>query len=402
MKLADMLGFGLLSLYGQRLRTGLVLIAMAIGVSAVVILTALGEGARQYVVAEFASLGSHLLIVLPGRTETAGMGAALMAGETPRDLTLDDTLAIKRSAQVLRVAPIAIGTAAASWREREREVNVMGTSAAALQVRHLKMAQGRFLPHGDLDQSQAVCVIGGLLRQELFGAESALGQWLRLGDRRFRVIGVLASSGQSLGLDPENSVIVPVASAMSLFNSSSLFRILVEAKNRDVLEQVKEHILDTLRDRHQGVEDVTVISQDAVLKTFDRILQALTFTLAGIAAISLTVAGILIMNIMLISLAQRRGEVGLLKALGATPTQILQLFLTEAALLSGLGALLGLILGVVVTYTLGQLFAVFPSLPPMWAVIAASIVALGTGLLFGVMPALRAAQLNPVQALMQH
>jgi len=396
-----MLAFALGAINGQRLRTALVLLAMAIGVAAVVVLTSLGEGARRYVMSEFSSLGSNLLIVLPGRTETAGMGAALMVSETPRDLTIDDAVALMRHPLVSGVAPVSIGTAAVSWRQREREVPVFGSSAAVLPIRHLEMAQGRFLPDADLDRAQSVCVIGGNTRKELFGSEAALGQWLRIGDRRFRVIGVLASSGSSMGMDPDDVIIIPVASAQQLFNTSSLFRILVEGNSRDALPQVKAHILRTLKERHQGEEDVTVVSQDAVLKTFDRILQALTLTLAGIAAISLAVAGILIMNVMLISLAQRTAEVGLLKALGAAPDQILRLFLTEAALLSLLGAVLGLLLGLLGTFLMATAYPDFPSSAPLWAISAAVLVALLTGLLFGVMPARRAARLDPVQALMR-
>ena len=376
MRLVDMLLFALGAINGQRGRTALVLLAMAIGVAAVVILTALGDGARRYVMSEFASLGTNLLIVLPGRSETAGMGAALMVSETPRDLTLDDAEALKRHPLVNRVAPVSIGTAAVSWQQREREVPIFGSSAEVLPIRHLELAQGRFLPRTDLDRGQPVCVIGGNTRKELFGADAALGQWLRVGDRRFRVIGVLASSGSSMGLDPDDVVIIPVASAQMLFNTHSLFRILVEGKSRDTLPQVEAHILNTLRERHQGEEDVTVVSQDAVLKTFDRILQALTLTLAGIAAISLAVAGILIMNVMLISITQRLAEVGLLKALGAAPAQILRLFLTEAALLSLLGAVFGLLLGILGTYLIGLGYPDFPMAVPLWAVSAALLVAL--------------------------
>lgn len=396
-----MLAFSLGAINGQRLRTALVLLAMAIGVAAVIVLTSLGEGARRYIMDEFSSLGTNLLIVLPGRTETAGMGVALMVSETPRDLTIADAVALKRHPLVSGVAPLNIGTAAVSWQQREREVPIFGSSASLLSIRHLTMAQGRFLPVSDLDRGQPVCVIGGNTRKELFGAEPALGQWLRIGDRRFRVIGVLASSGSSMGMDPDNIVIIPVASAQMLFNTSSLFRILVESRNRDFMPQVKTHILDTLRERHQGEEDVTVVSQDAVLKTFDRILQALTMTLAGIAAISLAVAGILIMNVMLISITQRTAEVGLLKALGAAPPQILQLFLTEAALLSLFGAMFGLLLGLFGTFLLGRAYPNFPLAAPLWAVAAAVLVALVTGVLFGVMPARRAARLDPVQALMR-
>jgi putative ABC transport system permease protein len=160
-------------------------------------------------------------------------------------------------------------------------------------------------------------------------------------------------------------------------------------------------MLKTIRERHQGEEDVTVVSQDAVLKTFDGILQALTLTLAGIAAISLAVAGILIMNVMLISITQRLAEIGLLKALGAASAQILRLFLTEAALLSLLGAVFGLLLGLLGNYLVGRIYPDFPMTAPLWAVLAALLVSLATGLLFGVMPARRAARLDPVQALMR-
>ena len=401
MKPADMLALAMGAINGQRGRTALVLLAMAIGVAAVVILTALGDGARRYVMDEFASLGTNLLIVLPGRTETAGMGAALMVSETPRDLTIEDAESLKRLPLVNRVAPVSLGTAAVSQKQREREVQIVGSSAELLPVRHLTLAQGRFLPESDLDRGQPVCVIGSNTRKELFGAEPALGQWLRIGDRRFRVIGVLASTGSSMGLDPEDVVIIPVATAQMLFNTTSLFRILIEGKNRESLQQMESYILQTLRERHQGEEDVTVVSQDAVLKTFDRILQALTLTLAGIAAISLAVAGILIMNVMLISVSQRLSEIGLLKALGATPSQILRLFLTEAALLSLLGAVFGLLLGISGNYLVGRAYPAFPMTAPLWAVIAALLVSLLTGLVFGVMPARRASRLDPVQALMR-
>jgi len=400
-RLADMLAFAMGAINGQRGRTALVLLAMAIGVAAVVILTALGDGARRYVMAEFASLGTNLLIVLPGRTETAGMGAALMVSETPRDLTIEDAEALKRLPLVRRVAPVSLGSAAVSRKQREREVQIFGSSAELLTVRHLTMAQGRFLPESDLDRGQPVCVIGSNTRKELFAAEPALGQWLRIGDRRFRVIGVLASTGSSMGLDPEDVVIIPVASAQMLFNTTTLFRILIEGKNRESLPQIESYILKTLSERHQGEEDVTVVSQDAVLKTFDRILQALTLTLAGIAAISLAVAGILIMNVMLISLSQRLSEIGLLKALGAAPAQIRRLFLTEAALLSLLGAVLGLLLGLLGNYFVGRTYPAFPMSAPLWAIFAALLVSLVTGLVFGVMPARRAARLDPVQALMR-
>ncbi|MCP4042238.1 MAG: ABC transporter permease, partial [Gammaproteobacteria bacterium] len=186
MYLGDVLSFTITSLLGYRTRSLLMLLAMAIGVASVVVLTALGEGARRYVTGEFTSLGTHLLIVLPGRSETTG-GHPPLLGQTPRDLTLDDAMALLRSRHIRRVAPITVGSAPISWQRRERETTVIGSTAAFREVRHLKMAQGRFLPDIDPNKATPVCVIGAKIRQELFGPRPALGHWLRVGDRRFRI-----------------------------------------------------------------------------------------------------------------------------------------------------------------------------------------------------------------------
>ena len=387
------------ALQGYPTRTILMLIAMAIGVAAVVMLTSLGEGARRYITNEFASLGTNLVIVFPGRSETAGISPSTMMGETPRDLTLDDALALTRNYNVRRIAPINVGSAEVSWQNKKREVAIIGTNHEMLAIRHWDLGQGRFLPPTDLDRATPVCVIGNKIRAELFGPHQALGEWLRIGDRRFRVIGVMGSVGRSIGVDVEDTIMIPVASAQQLFNTPSLFRILVEAKSRDAIQPVKQFILDTLQQRHQGERDVTVVTQDAVLATFDRILGTLTYAVGGIAAISLIVAGILIMNVMLVAVSQRTAEIGLLKALGAAQGQIIKLILTEALLLSAMGAFAGLLIGQVGSYLIRQAFPDFPAYAPLWAIATALCVAILTGLLFSILPAKRAAQLDPVLAL---
>ena len=396
----DSLRFTTHSVLAYPTRTTLMLLAMAIGVASVITLTSLGEGARRYVTGEFASLGTHLLIVLPGRSETTGGHPPLM-GETPRDLTLDDALALERVRSIRRVAPVQLGSAPVSWREREREIVVIGTTRDFLEVRHLTLGQGRFLPPGDPRRATPVAVIGAKVRRELFGAESALGDWIRIGDRRFRVIGVLGSEGRSIGLDLQDIVIVPVAAAQQLFDQNSLFRILVEASTEEDVPRAQSAVRDIIRDRHDGEDDVTVIAQDSVVATFDKIFKALTFTVGGIAAISLAVAGILIMNVMLVAVSQRTAEIGLLKALGTPRRRIVWLFLLEAALLSAMGALLGLAIGVGAAWLVAELYPVLPLSVPIWAVGAALGIALGTGILFGVLPARRAAALDPVLALSQ-
>jgi len=374
------------------------LLAMAIGVASVVLLTSLGEGARRYVTNEFISLGTHLLIVLPGRSETTG-GPPPLLGETPRDLTLEDALALGKSSAIHRIAPIAVGSAPVSWKQRDREVTILGSTSDLFEIRSLSMAQGKFIPEGDPTRGSAVCVVGYKLRKELFGNQNALGAWVRIGDRRFQVIGVLAKKGQSLGLDMGDVVVVPVASAQNLFNTSALFRIMVQAKGRDAIAKAKSAILDIIRERHEGEDDITVVTQDALLSTFDRIFKALTLGVAGIAGISLAVAGILIMNVMLIAVSQRTAEIGLLKAIGAPSGQVLRLFLAESALLSLVGASLGMVLAFAGTWVLLRMFPTFPISVPPWALVAAAVVSVATGLIFGVLPARRAARLDPVQAL---
>ena len=399
MRSADNLEFAWRVVRGSPGRTLLILLAMSIGVAAVVAVSSIGEGARLYVVNQFGSLGTHLVVVLPGRSETAGAMPGVLIGKTPRDLTLEDALALKRSHAVRRLAPLIVGAGDVHVGARRRETPVLGSTAELMDIRSMAMAQGQFLPPGDPRHSLPVCVIGARVADELFAGRRALGEWLRIGDRRFRVVGVLASQGESLGFNTDEIVIVPLGAAQALFNTEALFRILVEAKSREQIAYAQSDIEEILRERHDGKREVTVITQDAVLATFDRILRALTLAVGGLAAISLAVAGILIMNVMLISVTQRRHEIGLLKALGATGAHIRLLFFTEAVLLALGGASLGLAAGKLGQLFIGQLFPSIPFTPPWWAVIAAPLTAVGTAVLFSVAPARRAARLDPVRAL---
>ena len=402
MRLADTLRFARDAATGYPMRTTLSVLAMSIGVAAVVILTALGDGARRYVVGQFSSIGTNLVIVLPGRSGTGGFNPANAITTTPRDLTVDDAAALRRASAVSRLAPLAVGTSEISFGGKLREVMVAGSTAEFIPIRNFELAQGSALPDEDWNRGSPVAVIGAKIREELFGNEPAVGKLIRVGDRRLRVVGVLKPVGQGLGMNTDELVIVPVSLAQAMFNSNTLFRILVEARSREAIPEAKEQVMEILKQRHRGEEDVTVITQDAVLATFDKLLGALTLGVAGIAAISLAVAGILVMNVMLVAVTQRTGEIGLLKALGATAQTIRLAFLAEAAMLSTVGAVVGYLLGQLGAFGLRQAFPVFPAYPPDWAVIAGLSTALVTGLLFGVMPARRAARLDPVQALMKH
>jgi len=399
MGVRDTFAFATRAATGTPVRTGLMMLAMAIGVAAVVLLTALGDGARRYVISQFNALGSSLIIILPGRTETGGVGVGSFTSNASRDLTTADTAALLRASQVTRVAPLLLGNSEVAYGGKLRETMIIGTSADFLQIRNYTMAQGRFLPREDFDRATPVAVIGAIMRRDLFGTEPALGRMIRVADRRYRVIGVLAESGSGLGMNADELVIIPVASAQALFNTANLFRVFVEARNRDAVPAAKEEVRAILKRRHGGEEDVTLITQDAVLGTFDRILGALTLAVAGIAAISLAVAGILVMNVMLVAVTQRTSEIGLLKALGATGHAIRWVFLAEAGLLSVTGAFAGLLLGHLGAWALRLRFPDLPAYPPDWAILAGLGTAITTGILFGILPARRAAAMDPVVAL---
>jgi putative ABC transport system permease protein len=397
MTAAEVLRYAGAALRAHRVRTGLSLLGVMVGVTSVVLLTSLAEGARMFVTGEFASLGSNLLIVVPGRTETTGFAPPI--GGTPHDLTLDDAEALGRLPGVSRVAPMSLGSATARVGDLTRDALVIGVTAEWRDIRHLEMGQGQFLPAGDAERDRPVCVVGRVIERELFSGRSAVGGFLRVGDERFRVIGVMTSRGTSLGVNLDEIVLVPVVRHMKMFDETSLARVLVEMRSQDDIAAGRRAVIDIITNRHAGEEDVTIVTQDSMLATFARLLGVLTAALAGIAAISLSVAGVGIMNVMLVSVSERTREVGLLKALGATSGQVLRIFLTEAATLSVVGGLVGLGMAWLASAIVRGMYPAFPMQPPSWAMPAALTVSLAVGLLFGALPARRAARLDPISAM---
>lgn len=398
MYLADQIRFNGQIFLRHRVRTGLLLLAVGLGVASVILLTSLGEGARRYVDQEFSALGNQLLIVFPGRKETTG-GSPPIYGTAPRDLTLEDAQALDRIPSIEAVAPVIAGTTAIAVESLSREAIVLGSTPEIFQVRQLEVSQGKILPNRTRTEAMAVCVLGSKLKRELFGHSRAIGEWIRAGDRRLRVIGVLVERGESLGMDLSDMIIVPVRTAEQMFNSPGLFRVLIELTGNADTSRTEKRILEIIRERHEGDEDITIVSQDAMLAAFDNILATLTLAIAAIAAISLLVAGILIMNLSLISVSQRKREIGLLKAIGASSAQVRQLFLGESLMLVSLGSVAGIIFAWAVVLVIGRLWPVFPIFPPWWSMPAAVGTALLAGLVFSIMPARRASALDPVLAL---
>jgi len=399
LRLVDLLRFTILALRRQRFRSTMLLTAVGLGVAAVVVLTALGEGARGYVLGEFALMGKDSVVMFPGRKETTG-GMPPMMGTAAHAITLDEVEVLQRSVPgVTSLAPMVLGNAPVSFKSRERDSMVIGTTAAFFTIRKLEVSQGSSLPDLALGEGKQVAVIGQKLKEALFDNGRAVGQWVRLRDYRFRVIGVLAGSGDSFGADLSEAIFIPVASAQSVFNVHGMFRVMLKVKENHQMETVKSAISKKMQALHDGELDVTVVSPDSMLSTFDGILRVMTLAVAGIGAISLVVSGILVMNVMLMSVKQRTAEIGLLKALGAPAAQVRTLFLTEAGLIAAAGAVVGMVVGKVIVIIGRQVYPTVPFETPGWALWSSLGLAVGTALLFAWLPAQQAADMEPVDAL---
>lgn len=399
MRLVDLLRYTLLALRRQRFRSFMLLLAVGLGVSAVVVLTALGEGARGYVLGEFAFLGKDTVIVFPGRKETSG-GMPPMSGAAARPITLEEVQVLERTVPgVTEVAPAVIGNGPVSFGSRERDSIVIGTNGAFFTQRLMEIGLGSNFPDMEMDRDIPIAILGHKLKKELFGSGRAIGQWVRLRDYRFRVIGVLASGGDSVGMDLGEAIFVPVASAQSVFNVHGLFRVMLKVEENYAVDDVKTRIEQRMTELHDGDLDVTVVSPDAMLSTFDDILVVMTLGVGGIAGISLVVSGILVMNVTLMSVKQRTAEIGLLKAVGAPAAQVRTLFLAEAGLIAAAGALIGMAVGQLIVLAGRHAMPDIPFQAPLWALLASLLLAVGTAIIFAWLPAQQAAALEPVDAL---
>lgn len=385
------------ALVGHPLRSVLSMLGIAIGVAAVIMLTSLGEGTRKYMISQFSEFGTNVLSVQPGKRKTSGVPNAF-AGTT-RKLTIEDAESLKRIPILETVVPVAVGQARVEGGGRGRSVFVHGVTSDFPDVVKFTVRQGSFLPQGDPRRGGAVAVLGPQLKRELFGEENALGEFVRIAGARLRVIGVMEPKGQVLGMDIDDAAYVPVATAMRLFNLEELQEINIVFRHEGQTEEAVEAVRAAMIERHRGVEDFTIISQSEMLAVFGRVMDVVTLGVAVIAAISLLVGSIGIFTMMWISVGERVSEIGLMRAVGATARQIQVVFLTEAILLTMLGGVSGLLLGLLATLLIRFSIPGFPAGAPIEYVAAAIGVSAVAGLLSGVGPARRAAELEPVEAL---
>lgn len=396
MTVLDLLTLAWRGILSQRQRSLLTALGLIIGIAAVVILTSIGRGIHQFVLGEFTQFGTHLLAVYPGKTTTFGISGATIS--TVRPLSLADAQSLSKLNHVLGVVPGMQGNARIEAGERQRRANVLGVGPAVPQVWQIQVESGRFLPDDSQEKPRTFAVLGSKMRDELFGNENPLGQRIRIGSDRFRVIGVMQPKGQMLGFDLDDTVYIPSALAMAMFDRQSLMEIDVLYDATVNAESVEQSIRRHLIARH-GSEDFTIVTQNQMLKKLDSVLGVLTMAVAALGGISLLVGSVGILTIMTIAVSERVAEIGLLRAIGAERRVIFRLFLIEALLLSLLGGAGGVVFGVVVVKLAGLLL---PALPVQlaWAyVVAALVISLLIGIVSGVAPAIRAAAMNPLTAL---
>jgi putative ABC transport system permease protein len=386
------------ALGANKVRAALTMLGVVIGVLAVTLLVGVGDGARAYLDRTLSSLGTNLLNVVPGRTETRGFGPP--AQGTARPLTMDDVRALERQGTLLRgVSPIVTAGGTVRFKNRQRDTVVLGVGPAFGDLRNMHVDQGEFVREEDLTSRRRVCVLGRRVVQELFGDESALGQPVRIAGGRFRVVGIMEQKGRSLGFDLDDLVFVPATAALDQFNLPNLTQLLTAARSKDDADDAVREVEEILARRRNGERSFTIQSQDDLLKTFGALTAAMTLMLLAIASISLVVGGIGIMNIMLVSVRERTREIGVRRAVGATRSDILWQFLLEAVVISSIGGAVGLGIGAAITATVQRYAPEVPIALSPWIAIVAVGSSFVVGVLSGVVPARRAAALDPVDAL---
>ncbi len=387
------------SLLAQKLRTSLTVLGMVIGVGAVVLLVSLGEGAKKYVLREFEGLGTNLIVVQPGKSDKkTHLGPPI--GAAQRKMTTADVAAIERKALNLEaVSGLVLGTVSVRYEDAISNITVFGSNEQFPHIITLVMGQGSFFTREEDEYGRRVVVLGKNIAQQLFGDDDPIGRAVKLNESEYRVVGVLAPMGDKLGLSFDELGFIPTEAALKLFNEDKLFGIRAKASSRVSVDDAVAEITEILKERRDGEEDFTVMTQVSMMESMNTILSMLTYVLAAIAAISMLVGGIGIMNIMWVSVVERTQEIGIRRAVGARRRDILQQFVAEALGLSLLSGGVGVGGAVFITYVLHFFFPAFDMRAPLWIVLPAFVLALLVGGIFGVGPAWRASRIETLDAL---
>jgi putative ABC transport system permease protein len=384
------------SVAAHRLRSTLTALGIGIGVTAVVLLTSIGQGLNTYIVEQFTQFGTTTLSIQPGKASTFGINPGVL--NSIRPLSLEDAVALERVPHVLHTVPVVSGSGSIEANGRERTINIFAVGPEFDQAFKFDVGSGSFLPADELERARPVAVLGAKVYAEMFGSRNALGERIRIGGDRYRVIGVMEPKGDMVGFDLDDTVYIPAARGLELFNRQGLLEIDALYAENAPIDEVVEGIRRILIARHGG-EDFTIITQQQMLDVLGSIIGVLTLGVAALGGISLLVGGVGIFTIMTIAVRERTEEIGLLRAIGARRSRIAQLFMGEAMLLSAIGGVGGLALGI------GMVLVAHVALPSMPATISplyvalALVIAVAIGLVAGVLPARAAARLEPLDAL---
>jgi len=392
------------ALWANKLRSVLTVLGIIIGVAAVIMLLAMGQGVKSMITKEIEGIGSNVLIIIPGKIpvgQTSGGGgfgqtSALIGGST---LTNDDKEAIRKVQGIKKLAGIAMFTGQVSLDSTKLFPMAMGSDPDIAFTSLYSINTGRIFNQSEVDNKDKVALLGVSTAKDLFGDESSVGKKVFVNNIEFSIIGTIKAASQAqLSVDTSDLLLVPISVAQEFSKSQSVSRILAQVDTKDDVQPVADKIKALLLTRHDNVENFSVLTQEELLKTISSVLSLLTTLLAGIAAISLLVGGIGIMNIMLVSVTERTREIGIRKAVGATRSNILGQFLVEAILLSLLGGGLGIAIAWLGTLIIGKVSGI-NGVIDVGSVILAFSVSVGVGIVFGIAPAIRAAQKDPVEAL---
>ena len=393
---ADFIRFTVQSITAHRMRSTLTALGIGIGVMAVVLLTSIGEGVNRYVVEQFTQFGTTTLAVQPGKATTFGISPAVINAVRP--LSLEDAAALQRAPYVLHSVPAVSGSASVEAAGRERTVNVFAVGPEFDLAFKFEVSRGNFLPPDDLVRARPVVVLGSRVYSELYGTANPLGDRIRVGGQRYRVIGVMQAKGDMLGIDLDDTVYIPAARGLELFDREGLHEIDILYAEDAPVNEVVAGITRIMLARH-GSEDFTILTQQQMLDVLGSIIDVLTLGVAALGGISLLVGGVGIFTIMTIAVRERTEEIGLLRAVGAKKSRIAQLFMGEAILLSALGGIGGLILGIgIVAFTAWAVPAMPAKISPVYVGLS-ELIAIVIGLIAGVLPARHAAELEPLDAL---
>ncbi|MEW9900956.1 ABC transporter permease [Chitinivorax sp. PXF-14] len=402
--LTPMIGEAWHAIGANRMRTFLTMLGMMIGVGAVVLMLAVGQGAQNAVKKQIDSMGSHLFIILAGSQQAGGVRTG---GGNATTLTVDDARAIRALPGITAAAPVVPGSQQLVYESNNWSTMVMGSNADYLTARDWQMAQGDPFDDADVQSSRRVAIIGATVASNLFGEDDPVGKTIRIRQAPFTVIGVLGSKGQSLdGRDQDDTVIVPYTAALRTLSSSrfrgSVRMILVQAESDAAMAEAERSIKETLRDRHRigadADDDFFVNNLTAVANSAAETARTMSLLLGAIASVSLVVGGIGIMNIMLVSVTERTREIGIRMAIGARQRDILTQFLLEALTLSLTGGLIGVAIGVGGAWLVESVWKAQVAVSSDAVGIAFAISAI-TGVFFGFYPAFKASRLDPIEAL---